>query len=412
MDNDMKQASGGALQGVRILDLTHVVAGPFASRYLAMMGAEVIKLENPKNSGDANRVTGPFVNNQSARFCTLNHNKSSIAMDLSTAEGKELFLRMVEKCDVVLDNFRPGVLDRLGIGFALMKQHNPRIVYGSLSGFGTYGPYRDDPAYDVIAQAMSGIMWLNGWEGQPPIKVGTSIGDVIAGIHLVVGILAALRAVERTGEAQSVEVSLVDSLVSSLLMENISYLVDGTVPARIGNNYREWCPCGVYEACDGYYVLGVGTEAFFKALAIEVLQRPEMAEDPRFAGQGQRVKHRQEIDEILTQWGKQYTVEEVCDKLHRAGIPCARVNSIREVAADPHISRARKMFPSVPQPGMGEVPVTNIPVRFHELPEVPLQAAPAFGGQTRSILTSLLGLSEEEMSELADKGVIYTPEST
>lgn len=399
---------GGVLRGVRVLDLTHVVAGPYASKYLAMFGAEVIKIENPRTGGDINRFTGPFVNDFSIRFCNLNHNKQSVVIDLTAPEGKELFLKLVKESDIVLDNFRPGVLDKLGIGYEAMQAVNPKIVWGSVSGFGSYGPYRDLPAYDVISQAMSGIMYLNGSEEDPPMKVGTSIGDIVAGINLVVGVLAALREADQTGYGRRVEVSLVDSLVSSLMMDYVGYLHDGTVPPRLGNQYREWAPYGVYQASDGYYVLGVGTNAFFKVLATDILGRPDMAENPDYASHPLRVEHREEIDAVINDWSLRHTVEEICTELARHGIPYSRINTIRETAADEHIGKVRNMFPSYEQPDIGTVTVTNMPVRFPGTPEVPLAAAPGFGEQTRDALHRILNMTTEEIADLEKKGVILT----
>lgn len=199
MQHHTKKSRSAGLKGIRVLDLTHVVSGPFATLYLSMLGAEIIKIENPRTRGDVSRATGPFKGDVSLRFCSLNHNKHSVALDLSTPEGRDIFLRMAKTSHIVIENFRPGVMEKLGIGYDVLKRENPQIVYGSLSGFGKDGPYRDLPAYDVIAQALSGIMWINGWEGDPPIKVGTSIADVTAGLNLVIGVLAALREAERTG---------------------------------------------------------------------------------------------------------------------------------------------------------------------------------------------------------------------
>lgn len=406
MEMERGENRGGVLQGVRVLDLTHVVAGPYASMYLAMFGAEVIKVENPRTQGDINRFTGPFVNDFSIRFCHLNHNKQSVVLDLTAPKGREVFLRLVKECDIVMDNFRPGVLDKLGIGYEAMRKANPKIVYGSVSGFGSYGPYRDLPAYDVISQAMSGIMYLNGREGDPPMKVGTSIGDIIAGINLVIGLLAALREADRTGRGRRVEVSLVDALVSSLMMDYVGYLHDGTVPPRVGNNYREWAPYGVYQASDGYYVLGVGTNAFFKTLAADILGRPDMAEDPRYASQPLRVEHREEIDAVICAWSAQHTVEEVCQQLARHGIPHSKINTIRETAADEHIAKVRNMFPTYDQPGVGGVTVTNMPVRFPGSEDVPLSPAPEFGAQTSDVLHRILNMSPQEVATLAEQGVI------
>jgi len=238
------------------------------------------------------------------------------------------------------------------------------------------------------------------------MKVGTSIGDIIAGINLVIGVLAALREADRTGQGRRVEVSLVDALVSSLMMDYVGYHHDGTVPPRVGNNYREWAPYGVYQASDGYYVLGVGTNAFFKTLAADILGRPDMAEDPRYASQPLRVDHREEIDKVICAWSARHTVEEICRELARHGIPHSRINTIKDTAADEHIAKVRNMFPTYCQPGVGEVTVTNMPVRFPGTQEVPLTAAPEFGAQTSDVLHRILNMSPEEVAALKEKGVI------
>lgn len=394
------------LNGIRVLDLSHVVAGPYATMYMAMMGAEVIKIENPKVHGDVNRVTGPFKDGVSVRFCSLNHNKKSIAIDLSTQEGKTLFLKLVEKADVVIENFKPGVMERLGLGYRTLRAVNPKIVYGSISGFGTYGPYRDLPAYDVVAQSMSGIMWLSGTEGDPPVKVGTSIGDMIAGINLFGGVLAALRKAELTGQGDFVEVSLVDSLISSLQMDYINYLFDGQMPVREGNHYREWSPCGVYKARDGYYGIGVGSEKIFRRLVTDVLGRPELAEDPRFCSHAARVENRKAFDAYLNAWAEDRSVEEVFDALRKARVPSAPVKTIADIAEDAHIAGARNMFPRYQQPGAGEVSIINTPIRFHEAPEVPLEAAAQLGEHTKEVLEELLGMNDGEIGRLAAENVI------
>ena len=403
----MKQPVPGVLKGVRVLDLSDVVAGPVATLYLAMLGAEIIKLENPQRGGDINRRTAPVENGCSLRFCTLNHNKKSIAVDLSTAEGKELCLRLVACSDIVVENFRHGVMDRLGLGFEELKKANPRIVYGSISGFGSTGPYCDRPAYDAIAQAISGIAMMNGEEGAPPVKVGTSIGDVIAGMNLTIGVLAALREAERTGEAQRVEVALVDALISALLMDHVKYLHNGEIPVRTGNQYREWSPYGLYPAKDGYYALGVGSELFYQALVRDVLERPELLEDERCASHNNRIHNRDLTEEHLNAWAAQRTVKEVCAALDAVGIPNAPVNTVREVSCDPHFAEARNMFPRYEQPEIGTVQVTNLPLRFPEVGEVPLEPAPAFGGQTETVLKELLGMRDEQLRELKDAGVLF-----
>ena len=394
------------LQGVRVLDLTHVVSGPYASRYLALLGADVIKIENPKTGGDMTRLTGPLAEDCSVRFCSLNHNKRSIRLDLSQPEGREIFLGLVRESHVVLDNFRPGTTAKLGIAFEDLKAVNPAIVCGSLSGFGATGPYRDLPAYDIIAQAMSGVMQLNGEEGMPPVKIGTSMADVIAGLNLVIGVLAGLHKARQTGCGCQVETDLVDSLVSSLMMEYVTCLYTGAAPIRIGNQYREWCPSGAFRAKDGYFVMAVGRDQEFYRLAADVLGDPALAEDPRCATHSTRIQHRELINSALEAWSADKTVEEVCARIRQAKVPCAPVLSVPQVIEDPHIRDHRQMFPSYDQPKAGQVTVTNIPVKTPGITPVPLSPAPELGQHTHDVLQELLHLDQETLTRLAQSGVI------
>lgn len=394
------------LQGVRVLDLTHVVSGPYATRYLALLGAEVIKIENPKTGGDMARFTGPIVEDSSVRFCSLNHNKRSIRLDLSQPEGRELFLKLAEKADVVVDNFKPGTTKKLGIAFEDLRQVNPRIVCGSISGFGANGPYRDLPAYDIIAQAMSGVLLLNGEEGMPPVKIGTSMGDVIAGLNLAIGVLAGLHKADKTGIGCQVETDLVDGLVSALMMEYVACLYNGTAPTRIGNHYREWCPFGAYEAKDGHYVLAVGRDVDFQHLATDVLGRPELATDPRCTTHSSRIQNRDLINGAVDAWAKDKTVDQVCALLRQAHVPCAPVLSVPQVIEDPHIREHRNMFPSYDQPKAGKITVTNIPLKAPDMQPIPLTPAPEMGQHTHEVLQELLGLDEQALRQLAQNGVI------
>lgn len=402
-----KSRGAGPLHGIRVLDLTNVVAGPIATIYLARCGAEIIKVENPRLGGDVNRAASADGNRCNARFCQINHTKKSIVLDLASEEGKKLFLKLTEKADAVVENFRPGVMDRLGLGYETLKKVNPRIVYGSISGFGSAeSPYRDLAAYDVIAQALSGITLLSGEEGDPPVKIGTSIGDVIAGINLAFAVVTALREAERTGKAQRVEVSLVDAMISATMMDNSAFLNGGTVPKRIGNRYREWSPYGIYRAKDGWYALGTGTEEHYRRLVVNVLGHPELLDDPRCASQAIRAENREVTEDILNAWAAELSVEEIHRILDGQGIPNARVNSIREVADDPHFKDIRGLFPEYRQPGTGTVRLTDLPFRFFDcdLPEI--APAPEMGGQTDEILLELGGCSDEELKTLRSRGIV------
>lgn len=406
----MSETNFSPLHGIRVLDLTHVVSGPFASRYLALLGAEIIKVENLKTQGDMTRQTGPIENGTSVRFCSLNHNKKSISLDLSKDEGRRVFLRLIEKCDVVIDNFRPGTLEKLGVPFTKMQEVNEKIIYGNLSGFGTYGPYRDLPAYDIIAQAMSGMMMLNGEKGAPPVKVGTSIADIIAGMNLVIGVLAAIHKRDVTGKGCSLETSLTDSLISALMMEYITYFHTGVMPERIGNEYREWCPSGSFAARDGYFVLAVGREAEFTRLARDVLHNDELAFSEEYNSHSKRVKNRETVNSAISEWSANLSVEEACKALREAGIPCTQVYNVPEVTKDEHIKDHREMFLHYSQSQVGDITVTNIPVKLHGLDTPSITPAPQFGEHTEDILKNLLHLTDDEISSLKAVGAVKTNE--
>ena len=393
----------GPLAGLKVIDLTQVLSGPFATMWLATMGADVIKIENPK-SPDVTRNYAPVKNGVSAYFPTVNHNKKCITLNLKAPEGKELLKELVKDVDVLVENFRPGVMDRLGVGYEVLKAINPRLIYASISGYGTYGPYKDRPGYDVIAQGMSGLMYLTGQPDAPPTRVGSSIGDTVAGMNAVIAILAAIYGREQSGKGQMVETSLVDGLISLSTQDYIRYFVGCEVPCRMGNIYKSWAPYGTYKASDGYYNLGVGTDAHFRLFA-EAIGKPDMADDPKFASHADRVANREAMDSIINAWASDKTVEQVCNIMVEKGVPAAPVNSIVEVSQDPHIAGAREMFPTLQQEGLGTMQVTNIPVRFSESGLVPLQSASPLGGDNEEVLTAL-GKTPEQIEALHQQGVI------
>lgn len=393
----------GPLAGLKVIDLTQVLSGPFATMWLATMGAEVIKIENPK-SPDVTRNYAPLTNGVSAYFPTVNHNKKCITLNLKAPEGKGLLKELVKDADVLVENFRPGVMDRLGVGYEVLKQINPKLIYASISGYGTYGPYKDRPGYDVIAQGMSGLMHLTGQTDAPPTRVGSSIGDTVAGMNAVIAILAAVYGREQTGKGQMVETSLVDGLISLSTQDYIRYFVGGEVPCRMGNIYKSWAPYGTYQAMDGYYNLGVGTDDHFRLFA-EAIGRADMADDPKFATHADRVANRQEMDSIINSWASDKTVAQICDIMVEKGVPAAPVNSIVEVSKDPHIAGAREMFPILEQAELGAMQVTNIPVRFSESGLVAPKSASRLGEDNEEILTAL-GKTPEQIEALRQQGVI------
>lgn len=400
--NELKPNSG-PLTGVKVLDLTRVLAGPFCTMWLATMGADVIKIENPKDP-DVTREYFPIVNGKSAYFPTMNHNKRAISLNLKAEKGKKLFLELVKDADAVVENFRPGVMDKLGLGYDELKKVNPGIVYASISGYGTYGPYSNRPGYDPIAQAMSGIMSLTGPADGEPYRVGPAIGDTSSGVTGVVALLAALVCKLQTGLGQKVEVALVDSLLSLSAAEYPRYFAAGEMPARMGNHARVWAPYGTFKAADGYYNIACGTDKFFWLLA-EAIGRPEMANMEKFRLHPDRIKNFAELEAILTDWAKDKTKFEACEILSAAGVPCAPVYTIRDLEKDEHIAGAREMFPVLDQPGIGEFRVTNIPVRFSGSGLAPLRAAPEMGAHNEEIYGAL-GCSPEELARLREEGVI------
>jgi formyl-CoA transferase len=396
--------SKGPLHGVTVLDLTRVVAGPFCTGWLADMGATVIKIENPGDGGDHTRASEPVINGFSAWYAALNRSKKTVTLNLKDPEGKALFLELVKKADVVTENFRPGVMDRLALGYEALKAVNPKIIFASVSGYGSYGPYSQRPGYDVISQGMGGIMSLTGFEDGPPTKVGTTLGDITAGMNLAIGILAALQNVHTTGQGQKLEVALVDSVFALCPFEFLHYGLTGQVPPRRGNHYNLWCPYGTFKAADGYYQLGVGTEKHFQLLCA-MMGKPELPQDPRFNSHNTRMANKEELYPIIDSWAAQYTVKQVVEKLNNVGVPCSGVYDLADIAADPHFAQ-REMIKTLPQPQTGDLSYVNMPVRFFGTPLVQPQAAGALGEYNEDVYTQLLGLDEDKLNQLKEKGVI------
>lgn len=396
--------NNGPLAGVKILDLTRVLSGPLATAWLSDMGAEVIKLEQP-GVGEQIRVAEPIINGESAYFATLNRNKRTITLDLKNEKGKEIFLRLVQDVDVVTENFRPDVMERLGLGYERLRSVNPRIVLASLSGYGSNSPYADRAAYDTISQGMGGIMSITGFPDAPPTKCGPSIGDVSAGMNLVIGVLAALYHARETGEGQHVEVALVDSVLALCTQDFIEYGVRGHVPGRTGNHYRNWCPYGTYKAKDGYYQLGVGTDRHYRDLCVRVLDRPDMPEDERYATQPQRVRHRSEVEAVLNEWAAERTVQEVVAALNAANVPASPVYDLGDVSRDEHFTVHRQMIRHMEHPVIGDVPYVNMPVRFSATPLVEPRPSAALGEHNQEVYESI-GLSKDDLMELRKAGTI------
>lgn len=392
----------GALQGVKVLDLTRILAGPYCSMLLADMGADVIKIEKP-HTGDDSRANYPMKNGESVYYINLNRNKRGITLNLKSEEGKDIFRRMVKKADIVLENFRPGVMDRLGLGYENLREINPAIVYGCISGYGHYGPYRDRPGYDIIAQAMGGMMSTTGWPGGPPTRCGTAIGDVMGGISLCVGVEAAYISRLQTGYGQKVDVALVDSIVSAMEIINMIYLVEGRVPQRIGNRYEAAFPYDTFQAKDGQIVIAAGNERLFSILC-RLMKREDLKEDERFCTNVQRVRHALELKPIIEDWLKDYSVTEAVSLIEGNGIPSAPIYDIEQVVNDPHISGAREMFVDIDHPIAGKMKITGSQIKMSETPATIRFPAPLLGQYTKEVMSEF-GIDEEEFNVLKTRNV-------
>jgi len=392
-----------AFLGVRVLDMSRVLAGPFAGMLLADMGAEVIKLEIP-GRGDDSRQFPPFIGEESMYYVNLNRGKESITLNLKTEEGKEVFRGLVKECDILLESFRPGTMDRLGLGYDELSRITPRLIYAAISGFGQTGPYRSRPGYDIIGQAMGGLLSITGWPDGPPTRSGTAIGDILSSLFCTIGILGALKVRDQTGKGQLVDVSLVDSVFASL--ENIPqmYYVDNHIPERIGNRYEFVYPYGTFKTTDGWVVIGIANDSlwsrFLKATGLG------LEDDPRFKSNADRVKNHAPLKLLIDNWTSGKTKNEVVEIMTENGIPGCPIYDIKEASEDPHILGARKMVMDLEQPGLGTVKVQGNPIKMSITDPKPRGPAPSLGGNTFDVLERILGLTKAQFKKLQEKGVV------
>lgn len=394
--------SSGALSGLRILDLTRVLAGPFCTMMLADMGAEVIKIEQP-GRGDDTRHFAPFRNGESAYYMNLNRGKQGVTLDLKA--GRELFLDLVKTADVVVENYRPGTMDKLGIGYDTLKAVNPRLVYAAVSGFGDTGPYRLRPGYDIIAQAMGGLMSTTGWPGGEPTRSGTAMADVLAGLSVTIGLLAALRHRDQTGVGQKVDVALVDSVVASLEIITQIYLTEGRVPERIGNRYESCYPYDSFAARDGSVVIAAANDKLWR-LVCRTIGQPALADDERFDTNAKRVECHAEIKVLIEAWSCHHDVDDIVEAMLGAGVPASPINTIDRLVNDPHIAVAREMFVDVEHPVAGKTKLTGSHIKLGATPARIAAPAPLLGQHNEAVFAGLLGITGERLASLRAAGVI------
>lgn len=395
------------LEGITILDLTWVLAGPFASMILCDLGADVIKVERPP-WGDVARTTGPYQNGWSGYFFSVNRGKRSISIDLRKEEGKELFRSLADRVDVVMENFTPGTMDRLGVGYESLSARNPRLIFASTSGFGQTGPYRDRPALDIIVQGMGGMLSITGEPGGPPVRPGVSQGDMTGGLFTAIGILAALHEREKTGKGQAVDVSLLDCQVAILENAIMRYYVTGKPPEPLGTRHPSATPFQAFPTADGHLVIALafGEENQWQVLC-GILGLPELIDDARFDTGPRRTQRVTELEPILSAAFRQRSTRDWLDELEVAGIPCGPVNTIPQMLADPQVL-ARDMIQPVTHPTAGTIPIANSPIRLSRSESGIKGPPPSFGQDTRDVLAGLLGLSADEVAALEARGVVAT----
>lgn len=383
----------GALEGIRVVDQTQVMAGPFCSQLLGDMGAEVIKVEPP--DGDSTRRQ--LGADPKSAFLAVNRNKKGITLDLKQPAGVEVFTRLVATADVAVENFRPGVAARLGVDYARLREVNPRLVYCSISGFGQTGPYASRGGFDLIAQGMSGIMSVTGAEGGPPVKVGVPVTDLGAALFAAFGILCALRARRLTGRGQFVDASLFEAGLGLSVWEATEHWFTGRVPQRLGTAHRLNAPYQALRASDGYLTVGAANERLWHRLA-EALGLSDLVTDPRFAEPGDRQKNRAALAEILERVTVTRPRAHWMEVLERAGVPSGPIYTVPEAVADPH-AQARGMVQEIDHPAAGRVKTLGSPVKLEKSPAAVRKAAPALGEDTDAVLRGI-GYSPSEIAEL------------
>jgi formyl-CoA transferase len=390
-----------ALAGLRVIDLTQAMAAPFCSMNLADMGADVIKVEPP--TGEDMRRGSAAKNGHSGTFVTINRSKRGITLDLKQPAGVEVMHRLVKTADVFVQNYRPGAAARLGVDYDTLAAINPRLIYCSISGFGSTGPYASRGGYDLIAQGMSGIISVTGDEDGPPAKAGVPLSDLAAGLFGAYGILCALEHRERTGQGQFVDTSLLEAAMALTVWEATEYWVTGRAPRPLGSAHRLVAPYQALRASDGWFTVGANNDRLFEALC-RVIERPDLAADPRFASVGERMREREALAGEIERTTAKETRAHWLARLDRAGVPSGPINTYPEALADPH-ALARDMIVDLVHPGAGPIKALGVPVKLSDTPGAVDRAAPLLGQDNTDVLTEL-GYSEAEQRTLKDQGVI------
>lgn len=392
----------GPLKGLKVLDLSRILSGPFCTMILADLGAEVIKIEEP-GQGDPARGSGPFMDGESSYFMSLNRGKKSVTLDLSSRQGRKILLDLAKKADVLVENFRPGTMEKFGLEYKTVHPENPRLIYVSITGFGHEGPYALRPALDVIIQGMGGIMSLTGEPGRPPVRPGSSYADIVAGLYACIGLLAALREREKSGRGQWLDLSMLDCQVAVLENAFARYFATGEIPGPLGTRHPVFTPFQAFETADGYIVIAlIGGDRNQWALFCSALGLLELIDDERYQTGWSRTENYALLEPLLKEAFKKKTAQEWLRELSELQIPCGPINNIAQIVKDPQIKR-RKMIVDIEHPRLKKVKAVNTPLRFSRTRPAVKDPSPDLGQHTEEVLKEWLGLSGKEIARLKQK---------
>jgi crotonobetainyl-CoA:carnitine CoA-transferase CaiB-like acyl-CoA transferase len=391
------------LDGIRVIDLSRILAGPYCSMLLSDFGAEIVKIENPDKGDDTRAYGPPFVDGESVYFMSVNRGKKSVTINLKTPEGREILTKLIRNSDVLLENFRKDFLSSIGFGYDEVAKLNPKIIYASVTGYGHTGPWAERPGYDLAIQGQGGIMSLTGDPNGPPYKTGTSLADITAGIYATLGILLALQARQRTGKGQKVDVSLLDGQISFLTYQAGIYFGTGKSPTRKGNQHPTIAPYETFKASDRYFNAAVGNDRLW-AQFCDLIERPDLKTHEKFATNPKRVQNHDELYATLEKVFVQKTADEWLTSLERAGLPCGAILSVGEALEHPQV-RAREMVVQRPHPKLTSVKMTGVPVKLSDTPGEAGAAPPLLGQDTEHVLRAL-GYTREQVADFKNRGVI------
>jgi crotonobetainyl-CoA:carnitine CoA-transferase CaiB-like acyl-CoA transferase len=405
MQEKTGQDNNGPLKGIRVLDLTRVLAGPTCTQMLGDLGAEIIKIERPEAGDDTRGFAPPFIPNtkESAYFVGVNRNKKSVTVDIGKPEGQALILKLLEHCDILAENFKVGALAKYGLGYEQLRVKFPKLIYCSITGFGQTGPYAPRPGYDALIQAMGGVMSLTGEPKGSPQKVGVPVADLFAGLYGCIGILAAVNHRHATGEGQQIDIGMLDTHVAWLANQGMNYLATGENPPRLGNQHPNIAPYQEFPTKDGYIILAVGNDPTFERFC-KATGQEHLLSDPRFASNPIRVANRDHVTATLTPVMQSKTTAEWIDLLEAQKIGCGPINTLEQVFADPHVI-ARKMVVEMQHPTGEPVKVIANPVKLSATPPDYRSPPPLLGQHTDEVLGGLLGMSAAEIAALKEKGI-------